>query len=151
MQMDLLKEKFNILSAAPAKGVVEAISADSSEIREILIFLKNTPEFDFDMLYCISASDFVEFFRLDYVLCSTKLGTNLVVSVKLSKNAAIIQSVRDIYPSADWEEREIFDLLGVNFAGRAALERLFMPKGWVGHPLRKDYVQEDKRLAWNNG
>ncbi len=148
--LEILKEKFNILSVFDESTQSPmVIEVDGIELAEIVGSLKNMPEFDYDMLYAISGSDFGEYLQLDYLLCSSKQSGRLIVRVKTGKNIAQVPSVAQVFASADWDEREIFDLLGINFSGRKSLERLFMPKGWAGHPLRKDYVQDDKRLAWN--
>ena len=64
------------------------------------------------------------------------------------KNEA--ESVVDIFQSAQADENEIYDLFGVNFKGNVNLKRLYMPSSWKGFPLRKDYVQDDERLCWND-
>ena len=60
------------------------------------------------------------------------------------------ETVTDIYPSAIADENEIYDMFGVKFIENQTLKRLYMPDGWDGFPLRKDYVQNDERLAWND-
>jgi NADH-quinone oxidoreductase subunit C len=70
---------------------------------------------------------------------------------------AVIPSITHLFACADWNEREAFDLMGIVFTGHPNLKRLLMPENWVGHPLRKDYVQEayelpcaffDKKTTW---
>ena len=60
------------------------------------------------------------------------------------------ESVTEIFPSAIFDEREIYDMFGINFTGHKNLQRLYMPESWQGYPLKKDYIQEDERLAWND-
>ena len=60
------------------------------------------------------------------------------------------ESVTEIFPSAIFDEREIYDMFGINFIGHKNLQRLYMPESWQGYPLKKDYIQEDERLAWND-
>lgn len=60
------------------------------------------------------------------------------------------ETVTDLFESAKADENEIFDLFGVKFIGNEDLKRLYMPEDWQGFPLRKDYVQDDTRLAWND-
>lgn len=64
------------------------------------------------------------------------------------KDAA--DSVTDLFKSAEADECEIYDMFGIKFIGNESLKRLYMPESWEGHPLRKDYVQADERLAWND-
>ena len=60
------------------------------------------------------------------------------------------ESVTEIFSSAIFDEREIYDMFGINFIGHKNLQRLYMPDSWQGYPLKKDYIQEDERLAWND-
>lgn len=124
----------------------------SNELGETLNILKNDAKYDFDRLNTIIAVDLgVESnsIELIYDLHSTKLKTNARISVMLDRNSPQIQSIVGIYKSAYFDECEIFDLFGVIFNTNPNLKRLLMPKGWIGHPLRKDYEENDKRLAWN--
>ena len=60
-----------------------------------------------------------------------------------------MKSVFSVWITADWHERECFDLMGITFENHPSLKRILMPDSWEGYPLRKDYVQDDKRLTWN--
>lgn len=86
--------------------------------------------------------------ELIYNLFSTEDEETLLISIILDTNEA--ETVTDIFESAVADENEIFDLFGVKFLGNENLKRLYMPEDWEGHPLRKDYVQDDTRLAWND-
>lgn len=85
--------------------------------------------------------------ELIYHLYSIEDEETLFISVFVKDEA---ESVVDIFPSAQADENEIFDLFGINFIGNKNLKRLYMPDAWLGHPLRKDYVQNDERLDWND-
>ncbi|MBQ4114812.1 NADH-quinone oxidoreductase subunit C [bacterium] len=61
-----------------------------------------------------------------------------------------VESVCNIFDSAYADEKEIYDLFGVRFVGNQELKRLYMPEDWKGHPLRKDYMENDERLNWND-
>jgi NADH-quinone oxidoreductase subunit D len=74
-----------------------------------------------------------------YHLCSYTHGHTLVIKTYLDRDAPNVQSVQDIWPIANWHERETYDLVGVNFEGHPDLRRIMLPEDWVGHPLRKDY------------
>jgi NADH-quinone oxidoreductase subunit C len=65
--------------------------------------------------------------------------------VRVAGGDAAVESVTTVWPTADWHEREIFDLFGVRFEGHPDLRRIFMPEDWEGHPLRKDYPVEGYR------
>lgn len=118
----------------------------SKNLVELLEFLKNTPEFDFDMLTSIVAVDMKKHIELIYQLYSSKNNNVLEVSFEAYASAP---SVIEVYKSAYFDECEIFDLFGVDFSGNENLKRLFMPETWVGNPLLKSYEMKDERLAWN--
>ena len=85
--------------------------------------------------------------ELIYHLYSTEDEENLFISIIVNNET---ESITDIFKSAIADENEIFDLFGVKFLGNENLKRLYMPDDWKGFPLRKDYVQDDTRLAWND-
>lgn len=85
--------------------------------------------------------------ELVYHLYSTLDEEDLFVSFIVKDEA---ESIVDLFKSAIADENEIYDLFGVKFLGNENLKRLYMPEDWKGFPLRKDYVQDDTRLAWND-
>lgn len=147
MNFDVL-QNFNI-QVVEHENSFSKIRVDKSGLFKLLNFLKNNAEFDFDMLLSITAVDLKNSFEIIYFVYSTKLNTQGQISVLLDRNLPEITSVVDIYKSAYFDECEIYDLFGITFENNPDLKRLFMPKGWKGHPLRKDYVADDERLAWN--
>lgn len=139
----ILKEKFNNIDLInPAKIQV------NDELLRVLDYLKNTPEFNFNMLTSIIAIDLKENVELIYQLMSTE--TAETISISYLTNNFTAPSVIKIFESAHFDECEIFDLFGIDFIGNSNLKRLLMPENWIGHPLLKSYVQHDERLAWND-
>lgn len=138
----ILKSKFNNVDLINESKVVV-----NSELVQVLDYLKNTPEFDFDILTSIIAIDLTDKIELIYQLMSSETSETLSVSYYTDNYTA--PTVTDIYKSANFDECEIFDLFGVEFIGNKNLKRLLMPENWVGHPLLKSYVQNDERLVWN--
>lgn len=139
----ILKAKFSNVDLINESKVVV-----NSELVQVLDYLKNTPEFDFDILTSIIAIDLTDKIELIYQLMSSETSETLSVSYYTDNYTA--PTVTDIYKSANFDECEIFDLFGVEFIGNKNLKRLFMPENWVGHPLLKSYVQNDERLVWND-
>lgn len=139
----ILKSKFNNVDLINESKVVV-----NSELVQVLDYLKNTPEFDFDILTSIIAIDLTNKIELIYQLMSSETSETLSVSYYTDNYTA--PTVTDIYKSANFDECEIFDLFGVEFIGNKNLKRLLMPENWVGHPLLKSYVQNDERLVWND-
>ncbi|MBI4713334.1 MAG: NADH-quinone oxidoreductase subunit C [Planctomycetes bacterium] len=110
--------------------------------RESLIpearFLHETPELYFDSLMCLTGVDYPDNFTVVYHLFSTRHLHKLVLKVSGAKDS-LVQSVSGIWPTANWFERETYDLLGVKFDNHPNLTRILLPDDWTGHPLRKDY------------
>lgn len=139
----ILKAKFNNVDLINESKVVV-----NSELVQVFDYLKNTPEFDFDILTSIIAIDLTDKIELIYQLMSSETSETLSVSYYTDNYTA--PTVTNIYKSANFDECEIFDLFGVEFIGNKNLKRLLMPENWVGHPLLKSYVQNDERLVWND-
>lgn len=118
----------------------------NSRLREIIRFVKDN--YPFDMLKEIigvhKPDGLVE---LIYHLYSTVDEEDLLISISVMDE---VETITDIFPSAIADENEIYDLFGINFRGNENLKRLYMPEDWQGFPLRKDYVQDDTRLCWND-
>jgi NADH-quinone oxidoreductase subunit C len=100
-------------------------------------------DFSFDMLSGQTAVDYwpeqEPRFHLIYQLYSLAENLHLRLRVPLNGNAPSLPTVEGIYPNANWHEREVFDMFGINFEGHSDLRRILMPYDWEGHPLRKDY------------
>ncbi len=91
----------------------------------------------FDHLSLVTAIDRKD--SIDVVYHLHSMDRNEYVVVKVNTKNYVVPSVTGIWPSANWDEREQYDLVGVKFEGHPNLKRLFLPEGWIGHPLRKDY------------
>ena len=117
-----------------------------SRLKEIISFVSEN--YAFDILYEIIAVDKKELgVELIYRLYSTTNEEDALISIMVKEEA---ESVVDIFASAQADENEIFDLFGIKFLGNKNLKRLYMPEDWKGFPLRKDYVQDDTRLVWDD-
>jgi NADH-quinone oxidoreductase subunit C len=110
--------------------------------REVAVFMKTDPDLAFDWLACLSGVDYVADDRLGVVvdLWSTTHQHRFAVKILLPRGDARVPSVADLWPAANWHEREAFDLLGIRFEGHPDLRRILLADDWHGHPLRKDYV-----------
>jgi len=111
--------------------------------------LKNDRLFCFDMLLMVIGIDCGTHFEVLYDLFSTKNNKKVMLKIALPKEQPVVESLCGLYSSANWNERECFDLLGIEFLNHPKLERILLPKDWLGYPLRKDYKEEDERLSWN--
>jgi NADH-quinone oxidoreductase subunit C len=108
-------------------------------IRDVCLYLRDDPDLNFDMADCISGVDDATNFWVVYHLYSIKKNHTVVLKVSLDRENPSIQSVMHLWPTADWQEREIYDMFGIHFEGHSDLRRILLPEDWEGHPLRKDY------------
>ena len=117
-----------------------------SNLHEVIKFV--VENYTYNILKEIIANDAGEGkTELIYHLYSTGDEEDLFIAIVVKDEA---ETVTDIFKSAIADENEIFDLFGVKFKGNENLKRLYMPDDCKGFPLRKDYVQDDTRLAWND-
>jgi NADH:ubiquinone oxidoreductase subunit C len=101
--------------------------------------LRSTEGLDLDYLFCVTAVDWRTHFTMVYHLSSTAHRHTLVVKIKLDHTNPEVATVSDIWRTAEFHEREAYDLMGVVFTGHPDLRRLFLTDEWKGWPLRKDY------------
>jgi len=104
--------------------------------------LRERDESQFDFLFCLSGVDYGQDLGVVYHLRSTKYDHVVVLKTRTSdRENPLLDSVADIWKTADFHEREVYDLLGIKFANHPDLRRLFLDSSW-GFPLRKDYVDD---------
>lgn len=130
------------------------IQVEPAELCVVLSYLQNNAEFAYDRLNTIIAVDLgveANKFELIYDLHSTETRKMARISVVIDRESPHVPSVVEVFRSAYFDECEIFDMFGIVFDKNPDLKRLLMPQSWIGYPLRKDYVQNDERLAWNGG
>ncbi len=107
---------------------------------DIAYFLKTTPGLDFNYLASITGVDYRSYFEVVYHLVSLEHNHSLVVKVRChERNEPAVPSVVSLWQGADFQEREIFDLMGIRFNGHPNMKRIFLWEGFKGHSLRKDY------------
>jgi NADH-quinone oxidoreductase subunit C len=117
-------------------------------VRRVAEYLATEPSIAFSFLSDISAVDRFPLeprFEVNYHLLSLERRDRLRLKVRLPGADPVIQSVTSVWPTANWHERESFDLMGIRFEGHPDLTRIVMPDEWEGHPLRKDYPVEGYR------
>ena len=101
--------------------------------------MRRDTDVEMDYLFCLTAVDWKTHYTVVYHLTSTKYRHVLVVKVKLDKADPAVDTVSDIWRTAEFHEREAYDLMGISFTGHPDLRRLFLSPDHVGYPLRKDY------------
>ena len=132
------------------RGEVE-IGIQKEDLLAVLRFLKGEPGLEFNQLsdvYSIDHPDRDERFEVAYQLNSINLHHRIRVKVSVPEDECEVPSVYDIWRTANFLEREVYDLMGIRFSGHPDLRRIFLPEDYDGHPLRKDYPTEGK--GWRN-
>lgn len=111
-------------------------------LNEVLLFLRDDDKTLFDLFVDLTAVDYIAQqprFEVVIHLTSIPLGHRIRLKVRLEEDDPVMPSITSVYPSADWFERECYDLYGIRFEGHPNLKRILLYEGFVGHPLRKDY------------
>ena len=117
------------------------ILVDANKLQQVAGFLKNTAGLDFDYLTFVTAVDYLEYMEIVYRLVSLKNNRSLILKTRCyNREDPVIPSVVSLWRAAYYQEREIFDLFGIKFDGHPDMRRLLLWEGFVGHPLRRDYL-----------
>lgn len=133
------------ISERYSEAVIEtsdyAVLINSQFLLDVAAFLKDTPELEFDYLTYITAVDYFEYFELIYQLTSIKHNHTMVLKTRCyGRENPTVPSVVSLWRGADYQEREIYDLMGIKFEGHPNMKRIVLWDGFQGHPLRKDYL-----------
>lgn len=135
------------LEAAFAGSIVEAsgntIIVKPESLFQIASFLKNTADLDFDYLSFVTAVDYNTYFELVYYLTSLQHNHGLILKTRCTdRENPTVPSVVSLWNGANFQEREVYDLMGIKFEGHPNLKRIALWEGFPGHPLRKDFKLE---------
>jgi NADH-quinone oxidoreductase subunit C len=133
-----IEEKFpeSVVESSEKEVVVK-----SDSLLDVAAFLKNTPDLDFDYLNYITAVDYYDHFEVVYMLSSLEHNHSLVIKTRCyERESPALPSVVHLWQGADFQEREIYDLMGIKFEGHPNMKRIFLWEGFPGHPLRKDFM-----------
>ena len=118
-----------------------AILLKSESILEVCRFLNKTAGLDFDYLVNLTGVDYLDYLEVVYQLLSLKHNHSLVLKTRCNnREQPVVPSVTSVWQGADFQEREIYDLLGIRFEGHPNMKRIFLWEGFKGHPLRRDYL-----------
>mgnify|MGYP005693355499 FL=1 len=136
------------------------LEIDSEDLIDVVLFVKTNKDTKFRQLIDITVVDYPERskrFKIVYLFLSHEFNQRMILSYNISENE-VIASLTPIFPSANWMEREVFDMYGVEFKDHPDLRRILTDYGFKGHPLRKDfpltghnevrYSEEDKKVIY---
>ena len=116
----------------------------SSDLLPLMKTLRSKPELDFNYLFCLTCIDWKDHLMMVYHLLSKEHKHTLVIKAKITdRTHAEIETVCNIWRTAEFHEREVYDLFGVKFLNHPDMRRLFLDEDWPGHPLLKDYTDEN--------
>ncbi|MFN9595364.1 MAG: NADH-quinone oxidoreductase subunit C [Bacteroidota bacterium] len=133
-----------ISEIAPAATAIEGgewlnMEVTPADWKNLAMLMRHTKGLDMDYLFCLTCVDWKTHLTMVYHLTSTTHRQTVVFKVKLDRAQAEVDTVCDIWRTAEFHEREVFELFGVNFIGHPDLRKLILPDDWQGFPLRKDY------------
>jgi len=127
--------------ASIVESNIDSLLVKSQDLFDVISFLKNTPEFQFNYLSCITAVDYFDYFEVVYYLVSMVHNHSIVIKTRCyGRENLAVPSIVSLYQGANVQEREIYDLMGIKFEGHPNMKRIFLWDGFQGHPLRKDYL-----------
>ncbi len=149
--LDALRERFpeGIVSGQVfLDQPIYTVTADS--LYDVMLFLRDTPDWNFDYLVDETVLDYLDDekrFCLVYHLYSHKIGKLIRIKSRVA-DGDTVPSMTSIWKTANWLEREIYDMFGVEFFGHPDLKRILLPDDWHGYPLRKDYGIKQQDEIW---
>ncbi|GAB1370277.1 NADH-quinone oxidoreductase subunit C [Candidatus Kapaibacterium sp.] len=140
-----LKSEFGdeIISLTEDAANEAFIVVKPQRIVEICLVLRDDPNFKFDYMANLTGMDYPNNLTVVYHLYSIPLNHRIVLKVELNKENPSVESVEKVWKTANWHEREAYDMFGIIFENHPFLVRILTPYDWEGHPLRKDYKEPE--------
>jgi len=146
MTVELTKEYIVPLLADQFKDAIDLdgeqhLYINSDNLHSVCLFFRDDSQFQMDMLRYLDCVDYIDHFELRYALLSLKKNQSVTFKVRLwGRDSLELPSVVDVWEGANLQEREIYDLMGVEFINHPNMKRVFLWEGFPGHPLRKDFL-----------
>lgn len=138
---EVAKKITEVVPGSVAAADKMTVVVGSKSLYQVAEFLKSTAGLDFDYLNDLTAVDYLDYFEVVYHLTSLKHNHSLVLKTRCyEREKPIVSSVVSLWRAADFQEREVYDLMGITFEGHPNLKRLLLWEGFAGHPLRRDYL-----------
>jgi NADH-quinone oxidoreductase subunit C len=118
----------------------DSVLVKAESLPAVMECLKNTGGLDFDYFNFVTAVDYYQYFEVVYHLTSLKHNHSIFIKTRVYDRVdPTVPSVAGLWQGADFQEREIYDLMGIKFAGHPDMKRIVLWEGFAGHPLRKDW------------
>lgn len=138
---DLAERLEAVVAGSVERWDANTVWVKPASIAAVAQFLRDDPPLDFQFLNSITAVDFIEYFEVVYHLTSLRQQHTAVLKARVyGREAPSLPSVYHVWRGADFQEREIWDLMGVRFDGHPNMKRIMLWEGFEGHPLRKDFL-----------
>jgi len=142
MDKEALKEK--IIEKWPDAVALEGgewlnVQVPAEAWHSLANWLRDEEGLYFDYLFCLTCVDWLKHLTMVYHLTSTRYRHNLVVKANLDRANPVIETVADLWRTADFHEREVYEMFGVQFTNHPDLRKLILPDDWEGYPMRKDF------------
>jgi NADH:ubiquinone oxidoreductase subunit C len=138
---DLAQRLRAAFPAAVTRQDRDAVWVAAESVPAVAALLRDDADLDFQYLNSISAVDFIEYFDVVYHLTSLRRQHTAILKTRLyGRESLVLPSVFHLWRGADFQEREIWDLMGIHFEGHPNMKRIMLWEGFEGHPLRKDFL-----------
>jgi len=139
---EVLKQLETRFPGAVTASTDTVITVDSKSLLPVMMYLKTAPGLDFSYLTTITAIDYFQYFEIVYFLVSMEHNHTLTIKTRAyGRDDPKVPSVASLWRSADHQEREIYDLMGVTFEGHPNMKRIVLWPEFKGHPQRKDFLK----------
>ena len=144
----ILVEKFGegIILSENVAFAQPQLTISATRIVEVGLFLRDTENLYFDYLSCLTGVDNgieKKTMEVIYHLYSIPYNHSIILKVELERENLELPTISTIWRTADWHEREVYDMFGIKFSGHPDLRRILLPADWEGFPLRKDYQEQE--------